>query len=296
MPDLPVLRLEARGANGSRVDGLRISGGLQGIQFSDDPVPEAVTIANSTIENNGLGPTYPARGGGLEIFGTDIEVTGNLIRGNRAGEGAGLAGDTLTDLVFADNRVLDNVAVGGHGGGVYLFGTGVISGNLFAGNEVGRDQGWGWGGGLVILGTDTSMTIADNVLRENFAYSLGGGLFVDDGAYGLLVNNLVYGNETVEGGAGIYVDGAGGHGPEDPNSRADIVNCTLAYNIGGWRGGNGLIVEDSDVSVRNSVFWGNADGDDDGVGDDFAIDALATLAVNYSVSEQGRPAVHGSPA
>jgi len=286
-PSQPVLRLATPGGNGSRLDGLHISGGLQGIVFPDYPPAQGVAITNNRIENNGTGADHPEWGGGLAIRGTDITVAGNRIQGNRADFGAGVIGNELVGLVFANNQVLDNSSLGDHGGGTYLIGSGRISGNLFAGNEVGRALGWGWGGGLVVAGPGTEMTISGNEFRANYAPSLGGGLFIDDGAYALVQNNLVHDNDTEEGGAGIYVDGAGGHGPEDPNSTADIVNCTVANNRGGWRGGNGLIVEDSDVVVRNSIFWGNADGDEDGVGDDFAIDKLATLTVRYSISEQG---------
>ena len=142
--------------------------------------------------------------------GTNIIISNNIIRNNRAGRGGGLAclGNNFT---VTGNQISNNSATSDHGGGIIAAGTGRITNNLIQGNNVGIDIGYGWGGGIHIFGPSAEPVIfSGNTVQNNHAPSSGGGVFVDDGASATLQNNLIINNTVAEyGGAGIYVDAAG---------------------------------------------------------------------------------------
>lgn len=170
--------------------------------------------------------------------------------------------------------------MGDHGGGLYVSGNPVqISRNHILGNEVGRSLGYGWGGGVVVLGEATSAMLSYNHLRGNYAPSAGGGLFLDDGATAILDHELIDNNECAErGGAGVYVDGAW----DNIGSTGTLRHCTIANNHcpGCTFGGNGLLVEYHSVAaVQDSIFWSNG-------GDDFHADASSQITATYTDSEE----------
>ena len=155
----------------------------------------------------------------------------------------------------------------------------VISHNLFLENEVGRSLGYGWGGGVAVLGEETSATLSYNRFSENYAPTAGGGVFIDDGARAILDHELIENNECEErGGAGVYVDGAW----DDIGSTGTLRHCTIANNHcpGCTFGGSGLLVEyHSVVTVEDSIFWGNG-------GDDFHADETSRITITYTDSEE----------
>jgi len=286
--DVAVLRLRGVQTGETQIDGLHFSGGLRGIEFNDtDWVGNKVTITNNFIENNGMA-AMPDHGGGMLVCcGNGHRLINNKIKNNHAGWGGGVFTNATLNLLFSKNTVTDNQGHWDHGGGLWFNGTGTIIGNLIYRNKVGHIQGYGWGGGLIVVGEGTDFIIRSNKIRSNYAYSIGGGIFIDEGAHAVLKNNLIVKNRVTEyGGAGIYVDGGGNEAetPDSPRSHVDIINCTIAHNTGGWVGGNGVYVQVSDVTVRNSIFWGNSPGD---YGPDFfTLNSNATLAVGYTLSKQ----------
>jgi len=180
--------------------------------------------------------------------------------------------------------VQTNIGMSDHGGGLYIYSpTASISHNLIVGNEVGRDLGYGWGGGIIVFGVGSFANLSYNVITANYAPSIGSGVFIDDGAEATLDHELIYGNQCTEGGGvGIYVDGAGEGDPGDPGSTATLSHTTIAdHNCPTtWPGGNGLFIErNSEVTVKNSIFWGHG-------GDDFWVDATSALTVTYTTSEE----------
>lgn len=238
-------------------------------------------LSRNTIEDNDTRHAgLDDRGGGIAAEDSSVQMIGNVVRNNFAGRGGGIAVDG-DNVVIQSNTVSGNTAVGDHGGGLYLSGkSAIISRNLFQGNEVGRSLGYGWGGGVVILGEETSAVLSNNRFSENYASSAGGGVFVDDGANVMLDHELIVDNQCEErGGAGVYVDGAW----DEIGSTCTISHCTIADNrcVSGCAvGGSGLLVEyHSVVSVGDSIFWGNGD-------DDFHVDETSQLTVTYTNSEE----------
>ena len=274
-------------AGWTTVDGFRITGGTRGVHL-DGEYPsgefERFLIKSNVIEGNGgHDPWFAHRGGGIALEGSEIHVVGNLIRDNTADTGAGVGGAGHA-LLVQDNTIRDNVGYGDHGGGLWLGGDGTVAGNRILDNRIGELAGYGWGGGLlVVVG---QWTLSGNLVAGNTAPSLGGGVFVDEGAEAWLDHELYVGNHTLTewagGGAGLYVDGAW----DGARSSASLRNCTIAANTSpGTVGGNGIFVELSDVVVVDSVVWGNSGGDD------FHVEPNGALNVTYTLSEEPWPGV-----
>ncbi len=276
----------------STVDGFRITGGTGSTEqlpygyhgggiYSRAGSP---TIINNLIEGNDVRSGDPPYdyffGGGVYISAApQATLVNNVIRGNFAGRGAGVALFAQAALVQG-NTIDKNVAVGDHGGGMYI---GVVNAtvtqNLVVGNEVGRELGYGWGGGIIVVGPGTSAVLAFNTLTENFAAGYGAAEFIDEGARAEIHHELIYANVSKDGCeavSAISVDGGDGVG-----SQANISHCTIVNNIcpNSVRG-NGIQVEGlSSATVANCIFWNNG-------GDDFAVDNTSTLRVSYTCSEE----------
>lgn len=280
-------------AGASVVDGFRITDGTRSTLEEYYDYGGGVycyggspTISNNIIEANDAHPPTPSGnevvGGGIYSGDADIKILNNFIRNNRAGRGAGIAVNGGSAIIRG-NEVSGNIGDSDHGGGLYIYAPNAeITGNIIFENEIGRDIGYGWGGGLDIFGEGTNAILRNNIIASNKAPTVGSGLFIDDGATALLQNNLLYSNACTEsGGAAIYVDGAGEGNPGDLGSSIMIVNCTVAMNACETSvfGGNGIFIEgNSAATVENAIFWGNSD--------DFFVDGSSELTVTYSNSEE----------
>jgi hypothetical protein len=274
------------------IDGFRITGGTGSIEelpygyhgggiYSRDGSP---TISNNVIENNDIRSGDPPfdyyLGGGVHVSGAaNATILNNVVRRNYAGRGGGISIAGQAALIQG-NTIEDNVAVGDHGGGLFIaVADARITQNVIRGNEVGRELGYGWGGGLIFFNAGNSAEISFNVVYDNFAAAYGAGEFIDEGASADIHHELIYRNVTkagCEAVSAIAVDGGEGVGSE-----ATIRHCTVVGNVceSAIRG-NGLQVEGlSVVSVTNSIFWNNG-------GDDFAVDDTSTLTVTYTDSQE----------
>lgn len=277
----------------STIDGFTITGGTGSTEelpysthgggiYSRDGSP---TISNNIIAENDIRkmdpPSETNYGGGIYVSNApNATILNNTIRGNFAGRGSGIAAVGGKNLLIQGNIVEDNVSVGDHGGGMFIgVEDAVITQNVIRGNEVGRDLGYGWGGGLIFFNRGNSAEISFNVVYENFAAAYGAGEFIDEGATANIHHELVYRNVSKDGCeavSAIAVDGGATGG-----STVAISHCTVVNNVcENSTRGNGLQVEDrSVVTVTNSIFWNNG-------GDDFATDGRATLNVTYTASQE----------
>jgi hypothetical protein len=284
--------LLASKAGPSSVDGFRVTGG------SRSRVPEfgalgggffvsggAPTLANNLIEDNNTRPASPPIddepvGGGIDSEDAAITMRDNVVRNNRSGRGAGIA-INMGEVVIRGNTVQGNIGDSDHGGGLYIASPRAeVTHNRIVGNEIGRQLGYGWAGGLVVYGNGTFATLSVNVVTGNYAPGVGAGVFIDDGAKAVLEHELIYANAcTAAGGVGIYVDGYG-----DLGSELTLVHSTVAgHDCDTTQGGNGLYVEsNSRVTINSSIFWGNG-------GDDFIVDDSSRIAATYTTSEEPLP-------
>lgn len=277
-------------SDGVRIEGFGLTGGgghsgvyrlAGGGVYVDETASGASMVANRIYGNAVDRGSAPAEGlgGGIAAFGTDVSIVGNLIEGNRAGRGAGIA--VVGGATIDGNVVRDNVGVGDHAGGLYLAGRVEVTRNRVQGNRIGTD--YGWGGGIHVFGDDSAATLRGNVVAENGAPTAGSGVFIDDGADATLVGELYYRNDcTVQGGEGLYAD-SGGQTP----TVVRVANVTVAEHRcpDVALGGNAILAEVSDqggpktaVTVVNSILWDNAGRDVAGVG--------TTVEVTYSITEE----------
>lgn len=260
------------------IDGFHITGGRRGITTTAWPADAFTTrISNNVIYDNHV-PGLEEAGGGIYCDNQTV-IRGNVIRDNSAGWGGGIAGFVeAASVVIEDNVIEDNIGTGDHGGGIHMAATSLeLSGNIIRRNTIGRDAGYGWGGGVIVFGLGTTAELSYNVVYENAAPTAGSGIHIDDEAVATIDHTLVYGNGCTEyGGAGIYVDGLDAGKP----SHVEMMNVTVAdHDCGG--DGNGVFVEqDSQVTITSSIFWNN--------GDDFFTDSTSRINLRYSLSEEER--------
>lgn len=280
------------GSSGIHLEGFRITGGGGSTDTYSwfgggvyvDAASSGVAIVGNRIHANavdhGDDPTSTF-GGGVATYGTDVTIVGNVIEANGAGRGSGIAaiGGSTT---IQRNVVRDNVSVGDHGGGVYAAGDVRILDNRIEGNRVGEALGYGWGGGVIVFGDDTTATLQGNVVTGNLAVGAGSGVFVDDGADATLVDEIYAANLcTTDGGTQMLVDTGG-----ETTTVAELRNVTItATDCTNSGNGGAVLIAASDpaaapcsVSITSSILWGNG-------GDDVQVSGCE-LTITDSVVEQ----------
>jgi hypothetical protein len=204
--------------------------------------------------NKGLFTNWGGIAGGLIIYMCNGTVDSNMITGNHIiandADSAASPGVLIEmcedDLLFSKNIVANNTYSGGecYGGGVGIwYGGATLTNNLITGNLA------KYGAGISIADTTAQAhktILINNTLTENFADSLGGGMFVELWAENMrenqydtviIMNNIVWGDQS-------------GDGKEIFHVRGDMV---VSYSDieGGWDG-EGNIDEDP-------VFVGSGD-------------------------------------
>jgi hypothetical protein len=243
-------------SDGARIDGFTITGGRHGIfaEYSTSRAP--LVIVNNIIENNGVAaPAYYEYGGGVHSEYPSVVIANNVIRGNRSGRGGGIAALGRGDARIEMNVIEQNVALGDHGGGVYVQQPVLMRGNIVRSNAVtAQIVNWmgGVGGGITIVAAPASLS--DNLVSDNYAKKCGGGVFIDEGAAATLTHEKVIGNRPAHregwGGSGVYVDGGA-----EAVTAARIEDSVILDNATNGPGtGNGIFVASrAQVTVSDSV-------------------------------------------
>lgn len=205
------------------------------------------------------------RGGGLYLYNSAAVVSNSFIRDNNATRGgAGLFAyicpATFNDVAFINNDALGGDGGGmylsssddlilrrplvamntslGHGGGIYMHGSAVtVTGGTFRYNSAKR------GGAIGLYNSDA--VIAANMIYTNTATEWGGGAFLYQGDP-VLINNMVFDNYAGDSGAGLFFWSSGARGWHN----------TVAHNQGG--DGSGITVDNysttySGVALTNTI-------------------------------------------
>ena len=248
---------DPRSASFKLVDGVTLYGGFAGTEAA---LGERDSSANVTTLSGDLGVADdPADNAYTVVYcGNDVEagLDGVTVSGGNA-DGAFRA--------FHYERT--------RGGGIYNRGSLTVTNSILRGNAADADSGEG--GGVYNAGT---LTITNSTLSENSAngeYGQGGAVYNDDTL--VLTNATILGN-SVNGqhghGGGIYnlgtltmtnsiVSGNAAHysggGIHNYRGTATVTNSTVTHNSSGSSGGG--IYNDGELTLRNSIFWENADED-----------------------------------
>jgi hypothetical protein len=152
------------------------------------------------------------------------------------------------------------------------------------GNEIGRDLGYGWGGGIIVFNKPGSYKFSHNIFTGNFAPSVGSAIFVDDGAVASLDHDLIYANACTPAGDGavapVYVEGLEGK----YGSSLDVNHVTIAdHTCKPAVAGNAISVTGkSKVTVKNSILWNNGGGD-------ITVDETSKATVTYTLTQKVLP-------
>lgn len=280
-------------ARGALVEGFHIRGGTGHLEGERGSCCAAggglylsegsARIAHNLIERNDLVRAHSAHahetaGAALFAENATLELVENVIRDNRAGHGAVAVNGGK--VLIQGNLIANNLAVGDHGGGLYLSGPALrVLGNRILDNRLEPHNGeGGWGGGLIAFGEGTVIWLEGNEVRGNYAPEIGSGTFIDDGARATLRNEVIAANRCSRAGSGLYVDGL----DAQVRSSAALENVTIAgHRCPG--AGHGIYLENASVTVTNSIIWQN--------GDDFQLEGKAQLDLRYTISEERRPGV-----
>jgi len=222
------------------------------------------------------------RGGGIHADAVDwdggtptVRIEHNDVHDNEAGRGAGIEVRGRA-AVIANNRVEANLGHSDHGGGVYLSaGDNLVTDNIVVGNEIGVTAGYGWGGGILVGGVPATMS--GNVVSDNFAPSVGSGVFWDEGAVGTMTGDLIVANRCPadgRSGAAIYVDG-GEPGPSKVTAERITVVGHVCPDL---PDGGAIVLEGgSSITITASILWANGIDVVTVAGDDeFTIDDSTT--------------------
>jgi hypothetical protein len=270
------------------LDGVTVQKGARGLSVDGDgSVPGTFTITSSVFAENGRSN---AIGGAMSLLNVNAKVAKSVFRDNRAEKGAAIAHYSETASMDIETSLFEkNIGHGDHGGAVYISPkSGKIQRNTFRSNEIGKTAGYGWGGGVIVYKAGSAATKVDfayNVFTDNLA-SVGGGLFIDDGASATLSHDLFYRNRSLANsgaarGAAIYVDGLGG---PTQGSTLFAEHITVASNnldasgkaIKG-QGGGAYLESYSRATFTNSIFWNNGE-------ETFWGDPTCAIVVRYSIA------------
>ena len=250
------------------IDGFHITGGTgyrdiyiaEGVAIHGGGiycVGGGIRIRNNIIEGNDIrhpgSPDLTGNGGGIYVDDCEyFHLNNNIIRNNYGGRGAGVAALNVNGASIHNNIIQGNVGISDHGGGLYLSGDLDIYENIIENNEIGRDLGWGWGGGIIVFGLNTNAVFSQNIIRHNYSPNSGTGIYIDEAARADLYHDLIYKNEGETGAAAV-------DGGEDGESSLSLTNCTIADNQGrADLAGQGLLLGSlARASVLNCIVWGN---------------------------------------
>lgn len=228
-------------------------------------------VAGIELEGGGAGEGGSG-GGGVWASGGAITVRGCTFRDNLASFGAGVynidgSEATVVDCVFEDNVAREGTglyAVGGEvraegctfernraeggdfpvGGGVsFYFTDSSIAGCLVRHNEA--ELG---GGGVYVEGEqpriDSCRFVANRTTGE--VQGWGGGLMVSYFSEPRVTNSTFVGNRARQGGGAFAL----------VLSAPEFLDCTFAANVAD-AGGGLYALFDTEVSVKNSILWGD---------------------------------------
>ncbi|MFT5314411.1 MAG: hypothetical protein ACI9UK_000231 [Candidatus Krumholzibacteriia bacterium] len=219
-----------------------------------------LTMINCTVS----GHTDQINGGGIYLAGinaaSSLDITGGEISNNSARDNGGglyINGGSLTAtgvLVDSNTKLASSSFM--RGGGIYATNATVVLDSLTCSfNESNV-------GGGIELANNTSATVTNSLLNDNLGFFWGGGLAYDSNAAGSISGNTFVGNNSVTGGAGLFVTA----------SAPDVSNNISALNTGGTTYANGFAFQSAPTSFTCNDGWGNDSADFSGIPDPVGTD------------------------
>ncbi|MCK4653831.1 MAG: right-handed parallel beta-helix repeat-containing protein [Candidatus Cloacimonetes bacterium] len=206
---------------------------------------------------NGLVYFYEHNGGAIYCHSVSPKVQNNKLFDNVASDGAG--GGIY--IKFGSPIVRDNVIISNNaecGGGIYCSSSSaIIENNLIDGNAaavlIWLDTSKG--GGLYISGG--SPLVKDNIIQNNIAFNddieggaMGGGIYIF-GSEALIKNNLIIENLVV-----IFGGYGAGSGIANQSYLSDTLHCVIECNTIANNLGSGLF--SLNATIMNNIIYANS--------------------------------------
>ncbi len=264
------------------VDGFELRGCRVGVWSRGYSAARNVVVRFNYIHDNGFlvapNTTNTYWGAGITVSGTGlVSILDNDIINNHAGRyGGGIyvgsapssesnIKNTQTQTIsvgssFAtvrNNIVQDNTISGSgsasntpHGAGMCISINADISNNFVDSNEA---FDYGVGGGIFVQNQWVVATVNANLVSNNLAPKAGSGIFIDEAAIALVVNNLVVGNAANGGRASVLLDGRANGVGVDNRTFSAMLNNTVVNNTGQYSE-QGFAAQDSTGYLRNNLF------------------------------------------
>ena len=257
--------------SGSTITGNTVGGEGGGIYFGQNSNAVSLTITNSTITGNHAATSDDLDGGGVCQYHGTLNVQNSTISGNTLGssggsDGGGIAFKGSTFLISGsqiNNNVPANDSLPGinNGAGLYLKGSGTISGTTISGNTASN------GGGGIFFTGGGKLTVQNCTINGNTAQGEdddgGGGINVQSGNLTVINSTISGSNMATHSGGGIYFEGGGTLTVES----STISGNTAEAQNDGYGGGGGIYVDDGTLYLVNSTISGNtADASNGGYG------------------------------
>jgi parallel beta-helix repeat protein len=198
-------------------------------------------VAGNTIDRN--------KGSGVRLEYSDALVEDNYISKNT--HGAGVACLDETYAVVRHNIFKDNRAV--FGGGIWIENSSpVVEFNILDNNTIEAPEGEGGGAGLSCFGDFGTPAIRNNIFKNNWTTTAGGGIIVMGSTDPFIQDNLFRENNGEVGGAILIQD----------NASASISGNTFFRNYctATYGGGTILVRGTAYVYMFNNVVFGSATG------------------------------------
>lgn len=285
----------------------------------------APLITDSVIAING-NYVESVQGGGIYCdMSSEAHISNNDIYSNTVTDDGGGLYLTGTNTTLKYNKISRNK--GEFGGGIFM--TAVDCSTLLY-NQITEnwttDRFYGSGGG-VYCQFDCSPMLKYNIIVDNTADINGGGFYCRLDCAPMLIGNTFIGNTcgaAMKSGGGIYCDGSSpqiignlltrnrahtgsGIALLDCNDTV-LINNSIVKNKGSYFNplGGGLYSYDSDVTIENTIFWGNTAS----TGAEIWLGGTSSLMIDYSnvrniqstvfvssfsIFEQGEYMVEGVP-
>jgi hypothetical protein len=245
------------------------------IRASDDTEPTVhfYQVTNPVID----GFTISNGSDGVKKFQTSIIVKNCIIEGNGRGISSWHASGSFT----VEDTIIRNNVSAGNGAGIYIYGGGPhsISGSIISNNESTGGQGGGiwvrlplltiedttisnnkstvgaFMGGGGIWSRQSTLNLDKVIISSNTTGGAGGGLSLVDSSIVTMTNSNIVDNTAGGSGGGLFL------GNYNSSNELTMNNCTVSNNkltdTTNGKGGGMNNFRPSNVSINNSIFWGN---------------------------------------